>query len=177
MNITETHLNGVFEIQNKKLEDQRGLFVKTFHENTFQEHGLEFNFKESFYSVSKKDVLRGMHYQLPPHDHAKLVYVTDGEVLDVALDIRKESETYGKFYSTVLSSENAKSLYMAKGFAHGFLTLSESVTVVYLTSTTYSPESDRGVSWDSFGFDWEGVIDPLISARDKGFSGLDSLSC
>ncbi|MEI8631931.1 dTDP-4-dehydrorhamnose 3,5-epimerase [Vibrio sp. PP-XX7] len=96
-----------------------------------------------------------MHFQIPPYDHAKLVYVTDGEILDVAVDIRKNSLTFGQYFSTVLSNENAKSLYIAKGFAHGFLTLSESATVVYMTTTVHAPKYDRGIRWDSFGFDWD----------------------
>ncbi|MBL7005153.1 MAG: dTDP-4-dehydrorhamnose 3,5-epimerase [Gammaproteobacteria bacterium] len=172
MNFIKTKLDGLFEIENGKFKDQRGSFVKTFNKDVFSENGLECNFKESFYSVSKKNVLRGMHFQLPPHDHAKLVYVVDGDILDVALDIRRESPTYGDFFSTRLSSENAKSLYVAKGFAHGFLTLSTSATVVYLVSTGHAPKYDAGVRWDSFGFDWNGVQSPVISIRDSSFGAL-----
>lgn len=167
MRITPTPLDGVFEIENRVFEDHRGMFIKTFHEVVFKEAGLETEFKESFYSVSKKGVLRGMHFQLPPHDHAKLVYVTSGEILDVAVDIRKESLTFGQYFSTKLSADNGKSLYMAKGFAHGFLTLSESATVVYMTTTVHTPESDAGIRWDSFGFDWGDIDLPLVSERDK----------
>ncbi|MDG6773622.1 dTDP-4-dehydrorhamnose 3,5-epimerase [Thiomicrorhabdus sp. ZW0627] len=175
MEIKETNLDGVFEIQSKKFEDQRGLFVKTFHSDLFNESGLECDFKESFYSVSKKGVLRGMHFQQPPHDHAKLVYVTDGEILDVAVDIRRDSDSFGNFFYTKLSSENVKSLYMSKGFAHGFLTLSESATVTYLTTTVHSPSSDSGIRWDSFGFDWEQIFsrnELVISDRDCAFPSL-----
>lgn len=174
MIINPTELNGVFEIKNSIFEDQRGSFVKTFHWDTFAQYGLEAEFKESFYSVSKKNVLRGMHFQLPPHDHAKLVYVADGEILDVALDIRKDSPSFGRFFSTKLSDVNAKSLYMAKGFAHGFLTLSDSATVVYLTTSVHAPEYDSGVRWDSFGFDW-GAKKPIVSQRDCSFKLLDEL--
>lgn len=174
MNIIRTKLDSVFEIQNKKFEDERGVFIKTFHEDIFKEHGLETDFKESFFSISRKGVLRGMHFQLPPHDHAKLVYVTCGEILDVAVDIREGSLTYGQYFATILSQENAKSLYIGKGYAHGFLTLSESATVVYLTSTVHSPENDKGIHWDSFGFDW-GLKEPVISERDESFSKLLSV--
>ena len=167
MNITQTRLDGVFEIQNKIFEDHRGVFVKTLHKGMFHQAGLDADFKESFYSTSTKGVLRGMHFQLPPHDHAKLVYVTNGEVLDVAVDIRKGSPTFGKTYSTKLSGENGKSLYMRKGFAHGFLTLSETATVVYSTTTVYAPQSDTGILWNSFGFDWGEVDEELLSERDK----------
>lgn len=175
MRIVETILEGVYEIHNRKFEDNRGSFVKTFHEDVFREAGLETDFKESFYSVSKKGVLRGMHFQLPPHDHAKLVYVVDGEILDVAVDIRNESPTFGQYFSTILSNENVKSLYMSKGFAHGFLTLSNSATVVYQTTTVHAPASDSGIRWDSFGFDWErffSINELVISERDCAFPSL-----
>lgn len=169
MIVNPTPLDGVFEIENRVFEDFRGKFVKTFHEDVFKSHGLECDFRESFYSVSKKDVLRGMHFQLPPHDHAKLVYVTSGEILDVAVDVRKGSSTFGKYYATQLSAENAKSLYMGRGFAHGFLTLSDSASVTYLTTSVHAPEHDAGVLWNSFGFDWNGVVEPIVSERDAQF--------
>ena len=172
MKINATKLDGVFEIENKIFEDQRGLFVKTFHTDCFHKAGLEADFKESYYSVSRKGVLRGMHFQLPPHDHAKLVYVTEGEILDVALDIRKDSKTYGEWYSTILSSNYGKSIYIEKGFAHGFLALSETATVVYNTTTVHAPEFDAGIRWDSFGFDWECKSISIISNRDKSHPEL-----
>lgn len=140
MTILPTGLDGIYEIENKIFRDERGLFVKTFHSDVFRMSGLEADFKESFYSVSKKNVLRGMHFQKPPHDHAKLVYVVKGEILDVVVDIRNESPTFGQWHSVCLSEENAKSLYIARGFAHGFLALTEGATVVYLTSTVHSPD-------------------------------------
>lgn len=174
MTITSTPLDGVYLIKNRIFEDHRGFFVKTFHKEIFEANGLESDFKESFYSVSKKNVLRGMHFQLPPHDHAKLVYVTSGEILDVAVDIRKDSPTFGNCYSTTLSDANGHALYMGKGYAHGFLTLSETATVVYMTTTVHSPEHDAGVRWDSFGFDW-GIESPILSERDKGFVQLNGM--
>lgn len=161
-----TSLDGVLEIESNKIGDHRGAFVKTFHADTFRQNNLESDFKESYYSVSKKGVLRGMHFQIPPHDHAKLVYVTEGVILDVVVDIRKPSPTFGRNFSINLSSKNAKSIYMDKGFAHGFLALSDSATVVYLTSSVHSPESDTGIKWDSFGFSWpEGP--KKVSERDS----------
>ncbi len=171
MIISPTNLDRVFEIGNKKFQDHRGLFVKTYHFDEFEKNGLQTDFRESFYSVSKKNVLRGMHFQKPPHDHAKLVYVIDGEILDVAVDIRKNSSTFGKYFSTILSAENSKSLYVGRGFAHGFLVLSNNATVVYQTSNIHVPESDKGVRWDSFGFDW-GIKKPIISDRDASFLSL-----
>lgn len=171
MELINTNLEGVIEVNNRIFEDHRGFFVKTFHEDVFKAAGLEYDFKESFYSISKKNVLRGMHFQTSPADHAKLVYVTQGEVLDVVVDIDQKSETFGQYFSTNLSLENGKSLYIGKGFAHGFLTLSETATVVYLTTTVHSPLHDTGIRWDSFAFDW-GIERPILSDRDKNFSLL-----
>jgi len=171
MSVKKTRIEGVYEIENKFFEDDRGQFIKTFNSDFFEAEGLESNFQESFFSVSKKNVIRGMHFQKPPHDHAKLVYVVSGKILDVALDVRKGSPTFGQYYVTTLSDENAKSLYMARGFAHGFLTLSSSATVVYMTGSVYSPEADSGIRWDGFGFDWP-LKQPIISNRDQAFEKL-----
>lgn len=172
MEIIESNLNGVVVLQNKKFEDHRGVFVKTFHREIFEEAGLQSDFKESFFSFSRKNVIRGMHFQMPPHDHAKLVYVTHGEILDVAVDVRKNSPTFGEYFSVVLSGKNAKSIYLGKGFAHGFLTLSDQACVVYLTTTVHAPSHDFGIRWDSFGFDWDSVKEPILSYRDNSFIDL-----
>lgn len=172
MEIAETELEGVHEIKNRLLTDERGLFLKTFHSDIFRQAGLDSDFKESFYSVSKRNVLRGMHFQTEPFEHNKLVYVTAGEVLDVVVDIRRRSATFGHWFSLVLSDKNAKSLYISKGFAHGFLSLSESATVVYLTSTVYAPEHDKGIRWDSFDFNWR-ISGPILSERDRSFPSLE----
>ena len=168
MNIAKTKISGIYEIENRQFSDNRELFVKTFHAKTFKQYGLNDDFKESFYSVSQKGVLRGMHFQLPPRDHDKLVYVVQGEILDVALDIRSGSDTYGEYYSTTISSQNCRCLYLAKGIAHGFLTLSETATVIYSTTTEYSHSHDTGIRWDSFGFEWP-KMDYIISDRDLNF--------
>lgn len=172
MNINSTYLGDIFVIENIKFQDDRGDFVKTFHEEKFKAAGLEYAFKENFYSVSKKGVLRGMHFQAPPHDHAKLVYVPYGEILDVVVDIRSESPTYGKFLSLILSADNAKSIFIGKGFAHGFLTLSKTAIVAYSTTTVHSPKHDSGIRWDSFSMDWP-KIKKIISKRDSSFPGLE----
>ncbi|MGR6772834.1 dTDP-4-dehydrorhamnose 3,5-epimerase [Pectobacterium brasiliense] len=171
MKINNTNLDNLYEIENRLFKDERGLFVKTYHAPTFAEHSLESNFTESFYSTSHKGVLRGMHFQLPPHDHTKLVYCASGEILDVIVDIRIGSKTFGKYFSTRLSAEKANALYIGRGYAHGFLTLSESATMVYMTSTVHAPEYDSGIRWDSFGFDW-GIDKPIISTRDLSFTPL-----
>ncbi len=174
MKIKPMDIDGAFIIENKQSQDQRGLFVKAFHKNTFKNHGLETDFQESFYSVSKKNVLRGMHFQLPPQDHSKLVYVVEGEVFDVAVDTRKSSKTFGGYVSAELSARNGRSIYLSKGFAHGFLTLSTTAIVVYMTTTEHSPGHDTGIRWDSFGLDW-GIKAPIISDRDSNFKGLNNI--
>jgi len=174
MVIEKTSLEGIYIIQNKAFRDDRGIFVKTFHNDIFRKNGLESSFMESFYSVSKKNVIRGMHFQIPPYDHNKLVYVVDGKVLDVAVDIRKNSNTYGKYFSLILSGDNRKALYLQQGFAHGYLTLSQSATMLYMTSSVHDKDHDTGIKWDSFGFDWN-VKSPIISGRDRNLPNLNEL--
>lgn len=164
--ITETEIKGMYVIQPPVFKDSRGGFTKVFHVSTFKEKGLDTGFKESYYSTSHKDVVRGMHFQLPPHDHAKLVYVTHGSIIDVVLDVRKNSETFGKHFSVELSAENGSAVYISKGLAHGFKSYEDNSAVTYLQTTTHSPEHDRGIKYDSFGFDWQ-VDDPILSDRDK----------
>ena len=146
MIIKPTFLEGVFEVENKIFKDHRGLFVKTFQADVFKQSGLNSEFKESFFSVSKKNVLRGMHLQLSPNDHAKLVYVTHGEILDVAVDIRKKSNTFGQFFSIKLSFDNANSLYMEKGFAHGFQTLTDDCEMLYFHTAAFQPAAEGGLN-------------------------------
>lgn len=167
----QTLIPGAYLIQPKLFKDKRGAFIKTFHLDTFKEHNIECDFKESFYSYSKKDVIRGMHFQRPPHDHAKLVYVTQGAVLDVIVDLRKGSPTYGKFFSAELSSENHQLIYMPKGCAHGYLSKKDNSYVIYMHTLVYDQSADTGIHFESFGFDW-GVERPIVSDRDKTFKPL-----
>ena len=168
MNFKELNIGGVFEVDNFFVEDNRGFFVKTFHHEAFKKIGFEGLFEESYYSKSFKNVIRGMHFQLPPHEHEKLVYVTEGSILDVILDLRKESKTYGQFISIVLN-ENEKSVFIPKGCAHGFLTQSPSATVVYNVTTVYNKDSDAGILWNSFDFNWH-LENPTLSSRDQSFT-------
>jgi len=162
-----TAINDVFVIDNFRSDDERGKFVKTYNTEKLQEAGFDIVINESYYSQSTKDVIRGMHFQVPPHDHEKLVYVTQGEILDVVLDIRKESKSYGKCMAVIVN-EFEKSILIPKGCAHGFLTLTETATVIYMVSSIYNPSSDSGILWNSFGFDWK-VKDPILSERDRSF--------
>ena len=170
MEILKELLPGCTLLQPKRFEDQRGLFAKTYHEGLCQALGVSLNIQEEFYSVSHKNVLRGMHFQLPPHAHDKLVYCTRGVVMDVLLDLRK-GPGYGKVASVELSGENTQLVFIPKGVAHGFVALTDQALMIYKTSTVHSPESDCGIRWNSFDFNW-GMGEPIMSARDQQHSAL-----
>jgi dTDP-4-dehydrorhamnose 3,5-epimerase len=166
-----TSLEAVKLITQLRHDDERGAFVKTFHHANFKDYGIDFQMQESFYSISKQNVLRGMHFHHAPKDHAKIVFCSAGKILDVALDIRKNSDTFGQYFATELSAEMNNALYIPKGFAHGFLTLSASATTQYFVDGMYSQEHDDGILYDSFGMDW-GVSELIINQRDKNFLSL-----
>lgn len=168
MKFREREIPGLFEIELFHALDDRGLFVKTFEKGAFENAGIESSFTESFYSVNKAKVIRGMHFQLPPHHHGKLVYCTSGTILDVILDLRKDSPAYGRHVTAEISGRNHLALFLPKGVAHGFCSLTEA-TMVYLTSTSHNAGADSGIRWDSFGMKWP-VADPVISERDKAFA-------
>lgn len=132
---------------------------------------MDINFKEFYYSISKKNVIRGMHFQLPPFEHVKLVYVSKGRIKDVVVDIRKQSLTYGKYFSIELDEQSAKYLYISKRFAHGFLSLENGSIVNYAQTSCYSKECDSGILYNSIGFDWS-IKNPIISDRDMTFEKL-----
>ena len=167
-----TGIKNVFVINNFHAKDERGIFVKTYHADKLTEIGFHDNFKESYYSVSYKNVIRGMHFQAPPYDHEKLVYVTSGNILDVVLDLRRNSPTFAKSVAVPLTEFGA-SVFIPKGCAHGFLTLSDTATVVYMVSSVYNSTSDSGVLWNSFDFDWP-IEKPILSERDKSFVALNN---
>ena len=173
MKFTDTNIHGVKAIKLNAHSDKRGIFVKTFHSGLFAEHGIKTSFKESFYSVSAKDVIRGMHFHLPPHAHDKLVYVVSGKITDVVLDLRKKSPTYGRYISEEMSSENRKAIYIPAGCAHGFLSLEDNSIVMYEQSSLYDHKADAGILWNSFGMNW-GVTSPIISERDGSFTAFGS---
>lgn len=166
-------LSGAFLITLPSFEDQRGNFTKTFQHSFFGQEHIDFKLQESYFSLSFKDVIRGMHFQLPPHDHAKIVYCPQGSILDVIVDLRKGSATYGQYYAAELSADNHLAYYIPKGFAHGFKALNDNAMTYYLVSSEYSREHDTGIRYDSFGFDWECAM-PVLSERDLSFSTLQS---
>ncbi|MGI5084540.1 dTDP-4-dehydrorhamnose 3,5-epimerase family protein [Treponema putidum] len=165
---TATEIAGLFILSNTFFSDERGSFKKVFTKNEFTDLNLEFSFKELYYSINRKDVIRGMHFQTPPHDHVKLVYVIHGAITDICLDIRKNSKTYGKYFSIELSGNDAKYLYIPRGIAHGFAARTDTAIVHYAQTSCYNKEHDCGIHYASFGYDWN-IAQPIVSERDKAF--------
>lgn len=163
--MTSTGIQGVYIVNPHVFRDNRGDFVKIYNRDAFSEAGLNCGTDEVFYSTSLRNVLRGFHFQLPPMEMEKIVWVTSGEILDVVLDLRKGSSSYGRCFSIVLSAAAAKAIFVPKGVAHAFCVLSDEATVIYQTSRVFSPENDAGIRWDSVGFDWP-VIAPIVSEKD-----------
>lgn len=168
-------LPGVRLLEPRLFSDQRGSFVKTYHASAWHDSGISFAMREEYYSISRRGVLRGMHFQTPPEDHAKLVYCPCGRVLDVLLDIRRGSPTFGLCMAQELSAENRLILVIPPGMAHGFLSLEEQSIMLYKTTTVHNPSLDAGIRWDSFGFDW-GPGAPVISERDASFPDFADFS-
>lgn len=175
MTIEKTIFDGVLIINNFNVNDIRGQFVKTFNKDEMKLKGMNFEIRESYYSISNQNVIRGMHFQLPPYDHQKLVFVPKGSILDVIIDLRKQSKTYKKYFSIELSESNKKSIFIPKGFAHGFKSLENDTITVYNVSTEYNSSFDVGIKFDSFGFNW-GPENHTISTRDEEFESLESFS-
>lgn len=173
--LIETAIPGCAEIRPAIRKDFRGRFVKVFQRELFSAAGLCANFTEDFYSVSHQHVIRGLHFQRPPVDHAKLVYCVAGQVQDVVVDIRIGSPTFGRYAVTCLSAEAGNMLYIPTGLAHGFCTLSETAVVIYKTSTSYSPLHDQGVLWNSAGIPWA-TDTPILSDRDQLHPPLEAFS-
>ncbi|MES2545364.1 MAG: dTDP-4-dehydrorhamnose 3,5-epimerase [Bacteroidota bacterium] len=171
MKFIPTKLEGCYIIEPKIINDERGYFMENFNENTFQ-IGInqKVHFVQDNQSFSTKGVLRGLHYQTGEHAQAKLVRVLQGEVLDVAVDIRPDSSTYGKYEAIILSAENQKQFFVPRGFAHGFLVLSETATFFYKCDNFYNKESEGGLIYNdqTVNIDWQFPSDELlISEKDQ----------
>lgn len=171
MNIIRTEIKDCLIIEPRMFKDERGYFFESFNERTFAEKtGMNIHFVQDNQSFSSKGVLRGLHYQTGEFAQAKLVQVLQGEVLDVAVDIRPNSETYGKYVAVLLTSENKKQLFIPRGFAHGFLVLSETALFAYKCDNFYNKESEGGVAFDdkTIGIDWDFPKEKLIiSEKDQ----------
>lgn len=164
---TECRLPGCYVLEFPNFRDHRGLFVKTFQRSAFEQRGMECDFGETFYTVSGANVLRGMHFQVPPADHAKLVYCISGAIFDVALDLRVGSPTYGEHETYELNEDSHNALYLPRGMAHGFFTRSAPAVVVYQVTSEHSIPQDKGIRWDTFGAKWPLSV-PVVSSRDEG---------
>lgn len=155
--------------------DPRGDFVKPFHVEQLAEHGVSLRLDEEFFSTSQAGVVRGMHFQVPPHDHSKLIYCIRGRVTDVIVDIREGSPTYGKCASVELSAENHYVILIPRGFAHGFASLEDHSCLVYKTDSVHTPKADGGIRWNSIDFKWP-FENPTISERDCHFPTLENFN-
>ncbi len=161
---------GIILFKPRVFEDDRGFFFESFNQKLFEEKtGLSKVFVQDNHSKSSKGALRGLHYQLPPRAQGKLVRVTQGEVFDVAVDIRKSSPTFGQWIGKVISAKNMKQIWIPEGFAHGFLTLSKTAEFLYKTDSYYAPEYEHCIAWNdpAIGIDWPINKNPLLSAEDK----------
>jgi dTDP-4-dehydrorhamnose 3,5-epimerase len=171
MNVIPTEVSGPLILEPRVFEDERGFFMESFNQRVFDEVvGQHYEFVQDNHSRSSMGVLRGLHYQLPPHAQGKLVRVTSGSVFDVAVDIRKSSPTFGKWVGVELSAENRRQFWIPPGFAHGFLVLSKSADFLYKTTAYYAPQCDRCIRWndDEIGIAWPKVEAELqLSPKDQ----------
>ena len=164
----ETKIKDVYIIDVKTYGDNRGYFMETYKESDFKEAGLDYNFVQDNQSSSRKGVLRGLHFQ-KTHPQAKLVRVLKGEVFDVAVDLRKDSPTYGQWVGVVLSEENKRQFMIPRGFAHGFVVMSDYAEFAYKCDELYHPEDEGGIMWNdpAIGIEWPEVGEIILSEKDK----------
>lgn len=175
MEFIKTNIPNVLIIEPKVFGDDRGYFFESFNQKEFEEHIGKIDFVQDNESKSSKGVLRGLHFQKPPYTQSKLLRCIEGEVLDVAVDLRQDSPTYKHYLSFVLSGANKKQIFIPKGFAHGFLVLSDSATIAYKVDQSYAPEYDSGIAWndEDINIDWGiDIKDVQLSEKDKGLKPL-----
>lgn len=178
MQVIKTPLEGVLVIEPKVFQDSRGFFVETYNEERYMQAGITARFVQDNMSASTYGVVRGLHFQRPPYTQAKLVSCIEGEVLDVAVDLRKDSPTYGQWYSVVLSAENHRQFFIPRGFAHGFSVLSPTAIFAYKCDNLYHPEADGGLMLNDpiLNIDWRVPKDQMIlSDKDKNHPFLKDL--
>ncbi|MFI5323861.1 MAG: dTDP-4-dehydrorhamnose 3,5-epimerase [Thermodesulfobacteriota bacterium] len=175
MKFTETRLKGAFIIQPEPMSDERGFFARSWCVREFESRGLETRLVQCNISYNlRKGTLRGIHYQVPPFEEDKLVRCTRGSIHDVIVDLRRNSETFGKHIGITLTAENRTMLHIPKGFAHGFLTLEDDTEVHYQMSEFYAPECARGFRWDDpfLGIEWPWEV-RVISEKDRSYPDFD----
>lgn len=168
MEIEEKEIKGLIEIFPKVFGDQRGFFLETFNESRYNEVLKNVQFVQDNFSSSNKGVLRGLHFQKPPYSQGKLVQVITGSALDVAVDLRKDSDTYGQHVKVILSSEKRNQFWIPEGFAHGFLALEDNTIFSYKCTNYYNPQSEVTILWNdrNLKIDWQ-IDNPIISPKDK----------
>lgn len=168
MQFEKTSLDKVWLIKPRIFEDDRGHFLESFRKEVFKEKGVEYEFVQDNISTSTKGTVRGLHYQITLHSQAKLVMAVYGEILDVAVDIREDSPTFGNYFSAVLNDQNRHMMLVPSGFAHGFSVLSETATVAYKCDQYYHKESERGLRWNDpdLEIDWK-TETPILSEKDQ----------
>lgn len=168
MEFIQSDITGLLLIKPRVFEDQRGYFYESYNIDVLEKAGIDIIFKQDNVSKSNKDVLRGLHYQNPPYEQGKLVRVIRGSVLDVVVDIRKNSLTYGQWASIILSEENKLIYWIPPGFAHGFLALENDTIFAYKCTEVYNRESEGSIRWNDpdLGIEW-GISDPVMSEKDK----------
>ena len=174
-NFEPQSIPGVVLIQPKVIGDARGFFMETYKASAWESAGVTSGFMQGNHSRSRRGILRGLHFQLPPYGQAKLVRAVVGEIFDVAVDLRSDSPTFGKWVGVRLSDQNRAMLYIPEWCAHGFLVLSEIAEVVYKTSAEYAPEYERGVMWNDarVSIDWPITEPPSLSDRDLNWPAFD----
>jgi dTDP-4-dehydrorhamnose 3,5-epimerase len=168
----ETKLKGGYVIEPEKFEDHRGLFARSFSQEEFAQHGLRSQFVESGISFNhRKHTVRGMHWQAPPNEQAKLVRCTRGAIFDVMIDLRPDSPTYKQWFGQELTAQNRLMLYIPEGFAHGYQSLADDTEMFYLLSGAYAPASERGVRWNdpAFAIAWPETERIILNERDRTF--------
>lgn len=169
----KTEIEGVYIIESQVFGDNRGYFLETYNKKAFDNAGLKYDFVQDNQSKSRKGVLRGLHFQ-KTHPQAKLVRVLEGEVFDVAVDLRKDSKTYGKWVGVILSAENKKQFMIPRGFAHGFVVLSDEATFAYKCDDFYHPEDEGGIMWNDpeVNINWPFEGEVILSEKDKKHPSL-----
>jgi dTDP-4-dehydrorhamnose 3,5-epimerase len=175
MTLLPLALPGCFALDGAMQADERGGFHKLFHAPSFAALGLETGFVESYVSTSRRGVVRGLHLQTPPSDHAKLVVCLGGRARDALLDLRVGSPTFGRAETLLLTPDEPRALYVPRGVAHGFAALADDTRLLYFVSSVHDPAADTGVRWDSAGIDWwqgEAAGEPVVSARDRALPAL-----
>lgn len=172
------NIKDVILIKPRVFGDNRGFFLESYKKSDFEANGISVEFNQDNHSKSSKHVLRGLHYQANPYSQAKLVRCVRGKIYDIAVDLRKESETYKKYVKVELSEENKCMLFMPQGFAHGFVVLSDEAEIIYKASGEYNPEADRGVFWKDkdLNINWEIDFEPILSLKDQNLPCLSEVN-